>query len=81
MTEQEGYCSRFGKISVDCGYLTIEQLHLALAEQVDDNLSNRPHRVVGAICFDRGWMMPQQIEEVLNLMFRKQRGTDGEVSS
>lgn len=71
MTEHDLYCSRFGKIAVECGFLTGEQLQQALCEQVEDDLSNRPHRVIGAICFDHGWMTPQQIEDVLNKMFRK----------
>lgn len=71
MIEQKTYCTRFGKIAVESGFITPEQLQQALSEQVDDNLANRPHRVVGAICFDRGWMTPQQIDEVLNKVFRE----------
>lgn len=73
MSEQQQYCSRFGKIAVDCGYLDAAQLQQALREQVDDNLAERPHRVLGAICFDHGWMTPGQIEDVLNIMFRNNR--------
>ena len=71
MTEQERYCSRFGKIAVESGFLVAEQLQQALREQVDDNLADRPHRVIGAICFEHGWMTPVQIEDVLNTMFNK----------
>jgi len=63
------YCPRFGHLAVELGYVTPEQLKEALGEQVDDNLSGRPHRILGAIFFDRGWMTPGQIEEVLNLLF------------
>ncbi len=42
----------------------------ALDEQVDDDLNRRPHRVVGAICFDHGWMTPGEIDRVLNAMFK-----------
>ena len=71
MAEHEKYCSRFGKIAVENGFLVAEQLQQALREQVDDNLADRPHRVIGAICFDHGWMTPAQIEEVLNIMFKR----------
>ena len=74
MPDYEKYCSRFGKIAVDNGYLVVEQLQQALHEQVDDDLAERPHRVIGAICFDHGWMSPEQIEDVLNIMFKKNRG-------
>jgi hypothetical protein len=70
MSEHGRYCLRFGKVAVENGYLTAERLQLALGEQVKDNLANRPHRVLGAICFDHGWMTAAQIDEVLNLMFK-----------
>ncbi|WP_020678250.1 hypothetical protein [Geopsychrobacter electrodiphilus] len=73
MNEHRKYCQRFGKIAVDRGYLLAEQLQQALREQVDDDLVERPHRVLGAICFDHGWMSPRQIDEVLNLMFKMSR--------
>jgi len=71
MTEHEKYSFRFGKVAVESGYLTPAQLHQALGEQIEDDLEDRPHRVLGAICFDHGWMTPAQIEEVLNTMFKK----------
>jgi hypothetical protein len=73
MKEQEKYCVRFGKLAVQNGFLVAEQLQQALREQVDDNLADRPHRVIGAICFEHGWMTPSQIEEILNLMSKKNK--------
>jgi len=81
MTEQEKYCSRFGKIAVDNGFLVADQLQQALREQVNDNLAERPHRVIGAICFEHGWMTPAQIEETLNLLFKKSNANQGLVES
>lgn len=71
MAKLEKYSLRFGKVAVESGYLTPAQLHQALGEQVEDDLEGRPHRVLGAICFDHSWMTPAQIEEVLNTMFKK----------
>jgi len=65
---QEQYGARFGKLAVMKGFLSVEQLQQALREQVDDNLAERPHRVIGAICFAHGWMTPAQIEEILDIM-------------
>lgn len=64
------YCTRFGSIAVEQGFITAEQLKLALDEQVNDDLAGRPHRVIGAICFTHGWMTPQQIDTVLNRLFQ-----------
>lgn len=63
------YCRRFGQISIERGYVTSEQLKVALFEQVDDDLEHRPHRILGAIFFARNWMTAKQIEDVLNEMF------------
>lgn len=71
MAELGKYSLRFGKVAVERGYLTPEQLHQALREQVEDDLADRPHRVLGAICFDHDWMTAAQVEEVLNSMFKK----------
>ncbi|NCO51167.1 MAG: hypothetical protein GW875_03615 [Deltaproteobacteria bacterium] len=71
MQKQQAYCSRFGKIAVDQGFLSAEQLRAALVEQLNDNLANRPHRVIGAICFEHGWLTPGQIERILNQLFKR----------
>jgi len=63
------YCKRFGQIATEKGYVTPEQLKEALTEQVDDDLANRPHRLLGAIFFIRNRMTAKQIETVLNEMF------------
>jgi len=67
------YCPRFVEIAVRKGYITPEQGKEALSEQLDDDLNNRPHRLVGRILLDRGLMTPDQIDEVLNEMFRFER--------
>ena len=45
----EKYCNRFGIIAVDKGFVTADQLKETLTEQADDNLSNKPHRLIGRI--------------------------------
>ncbi|MGR3292700.1 MAG: hypothetical protein ACUZ9M_01630 [Candidatus Scalindua sp.] len=64
------YCTRFGVISVNKGFVTAEQLKKALTDQADDNLSNRPHRLIGRIFFEKGWMTDEQIDMVLNELER-----------
>ena len=65
------YCPRFAKIAVDKGFVTAEQAKEALTEQMDDNISNRPHRLIGRIFLEKGWLTAQQIELVLNDLFKK----------
>ena len=64
------YCNRFGVIAVDKGIVTADRLKEALTEQADDNLSYRPHRLIGRIFFDKGWMTDKQIDIVLNELFK-----------
>jgi len=64
------YCSRFGVISINKGFVTADQLKAALIEQADDNVSERPHRLIGRIFFEKGWMTDEQIDTVLNELER-----------
>jgi hypothetical protein len=63
------YCKRFGQISIEKGYISLDHLKEALSEQVDDDLAGRPHRPIGAIFFARNRMTAKQIDEVLHEMF------------
>ena len=56
---------RFGKITVDMGFITAEQLKEALAEQLEDNLAEKLHRPIGQILLDNGWITKEQIDIVL----------------
>lgn len=64
------YCQRFGCLAVEMGFTTPEQVKTALAEQVEDDLANRPHRLMGRILLDQGWITPEQVEAVLNELFK-----------
>ncbi len=57
---------RFGKISVDLGYINEEQLKTALDEQVKNNISNKPHINIGRIFLNKKWITYEQILEVLD---------------
>ena len=64
------YCQRFGYLEVEMGFATAKQIKDALSEQVEDDLSNKPHRLMGRILLDKGWITPEQIEKVLNELFK-----------
>jgi hypothetical protein len=52
------------------GFITAEQLTEALAEQAEDSLSNRPHRFIGYILSEHGWIDNEQLGIVLNILFK-----------
>jgi diguanylate cyclase (GGDEF)-like protein/PAS domain S-box-containing protein len=59
------YCHKFGKIAVDMGFVTAEQVKEALAEQIDDDMNDKVHRLIGEIMFMKGWITFEQIDLVL----------------
>lgn len=65
------YCPRFGQIAVELGFITLEQLKKTLIEQAEDDVAHNPHRLLGEILFEHGRMTYQQIEIVLNKLFKK----------
>ena len=69
------YSPRFGKIAVDMRFVTAEQLTEALAEQAEDSLSNKPHRLIGRILFDHGWITRDQIDFVVLRLFKQKKLT------
>jgi len=64
------YGPRFGYLAVQMGFSTPEQVKASLAEQMEDNLANRAHRLMGRILLDNGWITLQQVEAVLNELFK-----------
>jgi len=64
------FTGRFGMIAVNRGYVTPKQLKEALADQVDDDLAYRPHRLLGTIFFEKKLMTPNQIEQVIDELVR-----------
>ncbi len=64
---------RFGKIAVDMGFVTEKQLNKALAEQVYEDLSNKLHISIGKILIENGWITDEQIDIVLNGLFKKKK--------
>jgi len=56
---------RFGQIAFEKKFVTSKQVKQALLEQIDDNIAQKPHRQLGTILVEKGWMNAQQVEVVL----------------
>ncbi|MEW6666526.1 MAG: hypothetical protein AB1512_15050 [Thermodesulfobacteriota bacterium] len=65
------WCFRFGNIAVKRGFVTKEQVKQALLEQIDDDLNDRPHRLIGEILFVKDWITWEQMDVVLKELFVK----------
>jgi hypothetical protein len=57
---------RFGVIAVEKGFINKEQLFEALKIQVEEDLSGKPHTLIGIILIRLGYLTPDQADEVLS---------------
>jgi len=64
------FCERFGTVAVRRGFATIQQVKNAIAEQIEDDVHGREHRLIGTILFERGWITEEQIEQVIRELRR-----------
>jgi hypothetical protein len=62
---------RFGVIAVKKGFIDKEQLFEALRIQVEEDLSGKPHTLIGLILIRLGYLTREQAEEVLVTMRNK----------
>jgi hypothetical protein len=62
-------CRRFGTIAVKKKFISKNQLKEAMIEQLEEDLSGREHRLIGAILFEKGWMTWEQVDLVLKELF------------
>jgi len=62
---------RFGVIAVDKGFITKEQLFEAMRIQVEEDLSGKPHTLIGIILIRLGYLIREEADEVLVAMKKK----------
>lgn len=68
------FCPRFGMLAVEMGFVSVEQVREAMGEQVDDDFAKRPHRLLGVILVEKGWMTRREVDLVLERLFKLQQG-------
>ena len=59
---------RFGSIAVSKNYVTLGQVQRALAEQMEDDVMRRPHRLLGNILVEKNWITKEQMNSILDEM-------------
>jgi len=47
------FCARFGMLAIEMGFVTVDQIREAMAEQLEDDLAEKAHRLLGTILVDR----------------------------
>jgi hypothetical protein len=61
----KNYTHRFGTLSIEMGFVTIEQVLGVIFEQVMDNHYRKQHKKIGRLMIDKGLMSREQVEAVL----------------
>ena len=64
---------RFGKVAVDMGLITMDQMLNAIEVQVKENIAFGTHRKIGMILLEQGHITTEQIDEVLKEMEAKKQ--------
>ncbi len=59
---------RFGKVAVDKGFITMDQMLKAIETQVKENIAFGTHRKIGMILLEDGRITLNQIDEVLEVL-------------
>jgi CheY-like chemotaxis protein len=65
-TMPKTFCPRFGMLAIEMGFVAVGQIRETMAEQLEDDLAEKVHRLLGTILVDRGWMTLREVEMVLN---------------
>ena len=61
------------------GFITLEQLKEAINEQIDDDLANRQHRFIGEILFAKEWITREQIDIILDELYKDEMRIKGKL--
>lgn len=69
------YAIRFGETAVMKGFITMSQMEEAFSEQVSSYPSTlmRPHKLIGEILLEKGWMTFEQVLTVMEGLSQHQR--------
>jgi len=57
---------RFGVVAIEKGFISLDQLLESIKIQIEEEIEQGLHRIVGAILVEKGVMNLLQVEEVLH---------------
>jgi hypothetical protein len=72
MTAEVHYKKRFGTLAVQKGFITFEQLLEAIHTQIQENVEEEKHRLIGKILSDNGHITVPQIDDILMTLGKSQ---------
>lgn len=63
----------FGEVAFELGHVTTAQLYEALTVQARAEVTGQPHRFLGEILVDLGYLSERTVLEILSLLHRDER--------
>jgi hypothetical protein len=76
---QKEYYPRSGHLAVMLGFITMEQLKEAMSQQIEDDLHNRPHRFLGEILLNEGWISHDELNIILDELYKEEMRAKGKL--
>ncbi|WP_438839701.1 radical SAM protein [Aromatoleum toluclasticum] len=73
------YCSRFGELAIERGFINRYRLTKAFQRQREDVAAGRPHRSIGGILFQEGAMLLAAISEISTAL-HEQSATSSDIA-
>lgn len=67
----EHYERQFGIIAIEKGFISADELIEALKIQVQEDIKYETHRLIGEILLENDSITVKQIQEVLDVIFKK----------
>ena len=65
----EHYEKQFGIMAIEKGFITADNLIETLKIQVEEEIQDKTHRLIGEILLGKGYITPTQIQDVLDSIF------------
>jgi len=72
-----GYYPRSGHVAVMLGFISEDQLKMAMNQQIEDDLHERPHRFLGEILLDNGWITHDELNIILDELYKEEMRAKG----
>jgi len=71
--DYRAYALRFGEVAIVKGFVTASQMEEAFSEQISNYPSTilRPHKLIGEILLEKGWITFEQVLIVLEALADK----------
>lgn len=76
--KRDQYKRRFGEVAIDLGLIASDQLVEALTVQAERQAAGKPIKLLGQILLELGFLTPEQIQEVVDVLYPPTKDNDAD---